>query len=69
MDDATLCKFLREHSSGFYRPCAEAAERIEQLKKQLQAFKDAAVYMSAVCDLDDKNFQLAFEKMKDALNT
>ncbi len=36
MNDAALCKFLREHSSGFYRPCAEAAVRIEQLKREIE---------------------------------
>lgn len=36
MNDELLCKFLREHSSGFYRPCAEAAARIEQLKREIE---------------------------------
>lgn len=31
MTNAELCAWLREHSSGVYRPSAEAAERIEEL--------------------------------------
>ena len=38
--DKKLCKWLRENSSGFYRPSAEAATRIEQLKEELQIAKE-----------------------------
>ena len=31
MDDETLCKWLRENSSGTYRPSALAADRLERL--------------------------------------
>ena len=44
-------------------------EDYEKMKIRVKAFKDAAIYMSAVCDLTDDNFQLAYEKMLDALKT
>lgn len=30
-NDTELCKWLRDHSSGIYRPSAQAAARIEEL--------------------------------------
>jgi hypothetical protein len=33
MKDAELCQWLRDNSSGVYRPAAEAANRIERLNK------------------------------------
>ena len=35
MKDKDLCKWLRDNSSGTYRPSAEAATRIEMLKHAL----------------------------------
>lgn len=35
-DDGTLCQWLRDNSSGNYRLAAFAADRIEDLKKQLE---------------------------------
>jgi len=34
-NDLDLCKWLRDNSSGVYRPSAEAALRIETLKNAL----------------------------------
>ena len=34
-----LCKWLREHSSGFYRKSAEAAEVIEKLEAERDALR------------------------------
>lgn len=34
MNDKALCKFLRDNSSGIYRSCGEAAERIEALAEE-----------------------------------
>lgn len=36
VDDGTLCQWLRENSSGVSRLTAFAADRIEDLKKQLE---------------------------------
>lgn len=35
MTNTELCEWLRGHSSGVYRPSAEAAERIEELSAQV----------------------------------
>ena len=37
--DEELCKWLRNNCSGSYRLAGFAADRIEELNKQLQAFK------------------------------
>lgn len=37
MTNEELCAWLREHSSGAYRPAAEAAARIEELSAQVDA--------------------------------
>lgn len=37
MTNEQLCAWLREHSSGVYRPAAEAAARIEELSAQVDA--------------------------------
>lgn len=45
IDDKILCQWLRENSSGIYRPSAHAAERIEYLlieKKALQELLNKA---------------------------
>ena len=31
MNDTQLCEWLRDNSSGIYRPSAQAADRIEEL--------------------------------------
>jgi len=46
MNDKALCKFLRDNSSGVYRPCAEAAERIEALTKENARFRIALKAMN-----------------------
>lgn len=46
MKDKTLCKFLRDNSSGIYRPCAEAAARIEVLAKENERFRIALKAMN-----------------------
>ena len=35
MNNDKLCKWLKENSSGVYRPAAEAAERIKELEDAL----------------------------------
>ena len=35
MNNDKLCKWLKENSSGIYRPAAEAAERIKELEETL----------------------------------
>lgn len=35
MNDKELCQWLRDNSSGVYRPSAQAADRIESLNKEL----------------------------------
>ncbi len=40
MRDDELCKWLRDNSSGVYRPSAEAANRIEALKSHLEFLRD-----------------------------
>ena len=42
-NDKELCKWLRDNSSGIYRPAAQAADRIEQLKQQLFEMQGHAV--------------------------
>lgn len=42
--DRKLCKWLRENSSGFYRPSAKAANRIEELNSQLQTAKEVIAH-------------------------
>jgi hypothetical protein len=39
MNDKDLCQWLRDNSSGVYRPSAEAADRIEQLKAEVVELK------------------------------
>ena len=34
MDNKQLCQWLRDNSSGVYRPAAVAAERIENLERE-----------------------------------
>jgi len=41
MDNKQLCQWLRDNSSGVYRPSAVAAERIENLLTQLKRMQDA----------------------------
>tara|TARA_R110002096_G_scaffold315227_7_gene509483 strand:+ start:1710 stop:1904 length:195 start_codon:yes stop_codon:yes gene_type:complete len=36
MNSAELCKWLRDNSSGVYRPSALAADRIESLEEALE---------------------------------
>ena len=40
MSDEELCEWLSANSSGSYRPSADAARRIIQLKQQLQCLRD-----------------------------
>jgi hypothetical protein len=40
MNSNDLCAWLRENSSGAYRPAAEAVDRIEQLEAALLAAQD-----------------------------
>ncbi len=35
MNSKQLCQWLRDNSSGVYRPSAEAAERIEELERKV----------------------------------
>ena len=44
MKDKDLCKWLRDNSSGTYRPSAEAATRIEILNERLS---------EALCKVDE----------------
>ena len=39
MNDKELCQWLKGVSSGVYRPSAEAADRIEQLKAEVVRLK------------------------------
>lgn len=39
-DDKVLCQWLRQNSSGIYRPSAHAAERIEYLLIQNKALQE-----------------------------
>ena len=39
-DNKKLCKWLRDNSSGAYRPSAEAAELIEKLEAERDAYKE-----------------------------
>jgi len=55
MNDKDLCKWLRDNSSGIYRPSAEAADRIERLIgwiKQDSAINDTCTnaILNTVCD-------------------
>lgn len=43
MDNKKLCQWLRDNSSGVYRPAAVAAERIECLLAELKRIQDALV--------------------------
>lgn len=47
MNDTELIQWLAENSSGVYRPCRDAAGRIEYFRSILQQF--------AECDLNDDN--------------
>ena len=38
--DKKLCQWLRENSSGYYRPSASAATRIEELNNELRLAKE-----------------------------
>jgi hypothetical protein len=40
MDNKQLCQWLRDNSSGVYRPAAVAAERIENLLIELKRMQD-----------------------------
>lgn len=40
MDDKELCEWLRQNSSGDYRPSALAADRIEQLLSAVNSVRD-----------------------------
>lgn len=39
LNDDELCKWLRDNSSGTYRPSAQGADRIEQLKAEIELLK------------------------------
>ena len=39
MNDKELCQWLRDNSSGTYRPSAEAADRIESQNRELAELK------------------------------
>lgn len=49
MNQAQLCKWLRDNSSGIYRPAVDAAAEIEQLQSRLNgaisALKDFRDYV------------------------
>ncbi len=38
MLDEELCQWLRDNSSGVYRPAAEAARRIEEMNAEIKLF-------------------------------
>ena len=40
MNDESLCRWLKNNSSGDYRPSAEAANRIETLKAHLMSLRE-----------------------------
>lgn len=39
MTDEQLCEWLRDNSSGVYRPAAEAARRIEEMQTEIKRFE------------------------------
>ena len=56
MTDIELCKWLRENSSGIYRPSAEAALRIEELLSALQS----------ICDIENKMHGADWDEIEEA---
>ena len=57
MEDPELCKWLRDNSSGTYRPSAEAASRIEELREALALCRHQASY--SVGDSNALSIQLS----------
>ena len=55
-DDAELCKWLRDNSSGIYRPSAQAANRIEEL-------------LVLVSKLDELEAKQTIASLKEKVNT
>jgi len=58
MKDKDLCKWLRDNSSGTYRPSAEAATRIEMLKYALNDLLNDCINFEG-CKLSDGKMQQA----------
>ena len=64
MKDKDLCKWLRDNSSGTYRPSAEAATRIEMLNYALNELLNDCINFDGG-NLSDCKMQLAMETLKD----
>ncbi len=64
MSDEKLCKWLRDNSSGVYRPSAEAARRIIKLRSALENLAEIA----AQCDSWESFPQCAIDEAYNALN-
>ena len=52
-DDVELCKWLRDNSSGIYRPSAQAANRIEELLVLVSKLDDIFIALEKLKN-DDK---------------
>jgi hypothetical protein len=48
MDNKQLCQWLRDNSSGVYRPAAVAAERIEELEREVSRLCGELIGMRSV---------------------
>jgi hypothetical protein len=62
--DKALCKWLRDNSSGTYRPSAEAATRIEMLRHALNDLLNDCINFGDG-KLSDCKMQQAMDTLKD----
>ena len=63
MTDEKLCKWLKDNSSGVYRPSDEAAKRIIELRNALENLAEIAEQ----CDSWESFPQCALDEASDAL--